>query len=90
MAHSPDELAEFFRVRRIGFGRCLEPTMQCVQPAIRAHSMQNGQTITLLENENHVIAWQPRFSEAGPDVALRKVGRNEASTFYGFSASFLL
>jgi len=84
MAHSPEELAEFFRVRKIEFGRCLEPTMQCTQPAIRAHSIQNGQTIALLESKNHVMAWQPRFSEAGPDVAFRQIGRNEASTFYGF------
>jgi len=58
--------------------------MQCGEAAIRAHSIQNRQTISLLENDNHVIAWQPRFSQAGPDVALRKVGRNEASTFSGF------
>jgi hypothetical protein len=84
MAHNPEELAEFFRVRKIEFGRCLEPTMQCTQPAIRAHSIQNAQTIALLEGKDHVIAWQPQFSEAGPDIALRKIGRNEASTFRGF------
>jgi len=28
----PEELAEFFRTRKIGFGRCLEPTMQYGQP----------------------------------------------------------
>src|SRR5690348_1650773 len=80
----PEELVEFFRTRKIGFGRCLEPTMQCNQPAIRAHSIQNRQTIALLEQDNHVLAWQPRFSQAGPDVALRRIGRNDASTFAGF------
>jgi hypothetical protein len=84
MKHNPEELAEFFRTRKIGFGRCLEPTMQCDQPAIRAHSVQNRQTITLLEQDNHVVAWQPRFSQAGPDIALRRIGRNDASTFAGF------
>jgi len=84
MDPKPEELAEFFRTRKIEFGRCLEPTMQCSQPAIRAHSIQNRQTITLLEQENHVIAWQPRFSQAGPDIALRQIGRNDASTFIGF------
>ena len=58
--------------------------MQCGEPAIRAHSIQNRQTIALLEQDNHVIAWQPRFSQAGPDIALRRIGRNEASTFAGF------
>ena len=62
MDHKPEDLAEFFRTRKIGFGRCLEPTMQCGEPAIRAHSIQNRQTIELLERDNHVIAWQPRFS----------------------------
>ncbi|MFZ3352003.1 MAG: hypothetical protein WA268_14160 [Xanthobacteraceae bacterium] len=66
MDPKPEDLAEFFRTRRIGFGRCLEPTMQCGEPAIRAHSIQNRQTIALLEQDNHVLAWQPRFSQAGP------------------------
>ena len=84
MIPKPEELAEFFRTRKIEFGRCLEPTMQCGQPAIRAHSIQNRQTITLLEEDNHVLAWQPRFTQAGPDIALRRIGRNDASTFAGF------
>lgn len=84
MDPKPEDLAEFFRTRRIGFGRCLEPTMQCGEPAIRAHSIQNRQTIALLEQNNHVLAWQPRFSQAGPDIALRRIGRNDASTFAGF------
>ena len=84
MDPKPEDLAEFFRTRKIGFGRCLEPTMQCDQPAIRAHSIQNRQTIALLEQDNHVLAWQPRFSQAGPDIALRRIGRNDASTFAGF------
>ena len=79
-----EELAEFFRIRNVNFGKCLEPTMQYDQLAIRAHSIQNRQTITLLEQDNHVIAWQPRFSQAGRDIALRRIGRNEASTFAGF------
>jgi hypothetical protein len=84
MNPKPEDLAEFFRTRKIEFGRCLEPTMQCGQPAIRAHSIQNRQTIALLEQGNHVLAWQPRFSQTGPDIALRRIGRNEASTFAGF------
>jgi hypothetical protein len=81
---SPADLAEFFRTRKVGFDRCLEPLMQCAETAIRAHSIQNRQTISLLQNDNHVLAWQPRFSRAGPEVRLRMVGRNEASTFSGF------
>jgi hypothetical protein len=78
------QLGEFFRINNIRFGKCLEPHMQCAQPAIRAHSIQNRQTIALLAENDHVMAWQPRFSEGGPDIALRRIGRNEASTFTGF------
>jgi hypothetical protein len=78
------QLGEFFRINKIGFGKCLEPQMQCDQPAIRAHSIQNRRTIALLAENDHVIAWQPRFSEDGPDIGLRRIGRNEASTFTGF------
>jgi hypothetical protein len=84
MNPTSEELADFFKTRKIEFGRCLEPGMQCDQPAIQAHSIQNRQTIDLLEQDNHVMAWQPRFSSSGPDVALRRIGRNEASTFAGF------
>jgi hypothetical protein len=84
MAPSSEELADFFRTRKIEFGKCLEPLMQCDQPAIRAHSIQNRQTIALLEEDNHVIAWQPRFSKAGPEIKLRRICRNDASTFAGF------
>jgi hypothetical protein len=84
MIKSPEELAEFFRTQKLGLDRCLAPSMQCTRATVRAHSIQNRQTISLLENDNHVIALQPRFSRTGPDIALRRVGRNEASTFSGF------
>ena len=74
MNPKPEDMAEFFRARNIGFGRCLEPRMQCDQSAVRAHSIQNCQTITLLEQNNHLLAWQPRFSPAGPDIALTRAG----------------
>ena len=68
MDPKPEDLAEFFRTRKIGFGRCLESTMQCDQPAIRAHSIQNRQTITLLteqilvdlsilHNQQEILVW---------------------------------
>ena len=74
MNPKPEDLAEFFRTRKIGFGRCLEPTMQCDQPANRAHSIQNGQTIALLEQNNHVLAWQPPH-RAQADWAERRIDR---------------
>ena len=79
-----EALADFFRTQKIGFEKCLAPSMQCKEPAISAHSIQNRQIIELLQENNHVLAWQPRFSVDRPDISLRKVGRNEASAFAGF------
>jgi hypothetical protein len=82
------ELADILKAQGIGFSRCLEPTMQCTQQAIRAHSIQNRQTITLLEKDNHVIAWQPRRSKNGHNIdfniEFRRIGRSKASVFCGF------
>src|SRR6266700_3279132 len=79
-----ESLAEFFRINNSRFGKCLEPLMQCDQKAIRAHSIQNAQTIGFLAEDGHVIALQLRFSEAGPEIDFKPIGRNEASTFTGF------
>ncbi len=76
-------LANFFRINNSRFGKCLEPRMQCNQAPIRAHSIQNSQTIELLAENGHVIAIRPRFSAAGPEIEFKSVGRNEASTFTG-------
>ncbi len=58
--------------------------MQCQNAPIQAHSIQNGRVIDLLEDKGHVIALAPRFSQAGPDIRFRSVGRNLASAFPGF------
>jgi hypothetical protein len=64
MKPEPEELVEFFRTRKIGFGRRLEPTMQCDQPAIRAHSIQNRQTITKLAPLFQFTAEERAFLDA--------------------------
>ena len=80
----PDNIADFFCTQKIGFERCLDPSMRCKERAIRAHSIQNRQIIDLLQENNQVLAWQPRFSLDRLDIILRTIGRNEASTFTGF------
>ena len=77
-------IGDFFRTQKIGFEKCLDPTMQCKEPAVRAHSIQNCRIIDLLEENNHVLAWQPRASVDHIDISLRLIGRNDASTFTGF------
>jgi hypothetical protein len=84
MGPKPGGLAELFQIRKIKFGRCLEPSMQCREPAIQAHSIQNAQVIELLQQGGHVYAWQPRSSASNLDVELRQIGRNRASVFAGF------
>jgi hypothetical protein len=77
-------LQQFFSVIKGRFDKCLEPQMFCQKKAIRAHSIQNAKTLDLLVTSGHVIAFRPRFSENGPQIDFKRVGRNEASTFTGF------
>jgi len=77
-------LGKAFRIYNWQFGKCLAPAMQCQNAPIQAHSIQNGRVIDLLEDKGHVIALAPRFSQAGPDIRFRSIGRNLASAFLGF------
>jgi hypothetical protein len=77
-------LNEAFRVMNQQFGMCLAPSMQCQNTPIRAHSIQNARVIDLLAEKGHVIAVTPRFSQQGPDIRFRPVGRKGASSFPGF------
>jgi hypothetical protein len=77
-------LNEAFRIYNWQFGKCLAPSMQCQNTPIQAHSIQNARVIDLLEENGHVMALAPRFSQSGPDIRFRRAGRNEASAFPGF------
>jgi hypothetical protein len=58
--------------------------MTCSRPAIRAHSVQNSGALDLLSERGHVIAPVLRIDgRTGPSVELKKVGRNQATTFAG-------
>jgi hypothetical protein len=76
--------SEAFRIYNWKFRKCLAPSMQCQNAPILAHSIQNGRVIDLLEDKGHVIALLPRFSQAGPNIGFRSIGRNLASAFPGF------
>jgi hypothetical protein len=77
-------LGEVFRIQNSQFGKCLAPSMQCQNSPVQAHSIQNARVIDFLEDKGHVIAFAPHFSQAGPDIRFRRIGRNAASTFPGF------
>jgi hypothetical protein len=79
-----ESLNRFFKQQDFRFGKCLEPTLTCAGAAIRAHSIQNAKVFDLISDQNHVAMFKPRFSKEGPSIELKKIGRNEASTFTGF------
>jgi len=83
MKLSSEKLGRFFSTHHARFDRCLEPTMECSNPAIRAHSIQNARVIDLLADKGHVVALRLDFSEGVPEIAFRSIGRNSASTFTG-------
>lgn len=83
-----DLLSSLFEIDKAGFQRCLEPTMRCEQPAVRAHSIQNARVLDLLANDGHVIGFKRRMDvKTGPQIQFDLIGRSEASTFTGLCAS---
>ena len=65
-------------------GKCFYPQEKCAGKPIRAHSIQNSNTLDLLHTNNHVYLIGPKFESNRKQVLdLRLVGRNEASTFLG-------
>lgn len=83
---APEDLQRFFKMAKWRFEKCLEPHMTCPNKAIRAHSIQNARVFDLLSDKNHVLMFGLQLSKERPTVQLKKVGRNEASTFPGFCA----
>ena len=81
---SGDDIKNFFDTHNWTFEKCLEPALQCSAKAIRAHSIQNARVFDLLSTQNHVSMFRLKVTRVGPEIILRKVGRNEASTFSGF------
>ncbi len=56
----------------------------CKSDAIRAHSIQNGKVLDLLQRDNHVIVPTPKFDiKNGPSFEFELIGRNKALTFTG-------
>lgn len=83
-----DAIAEFFKLKKRGFNRCLHGiALDCTKAAVRAHSIQNGKLLDLLQKDNHVIVPQIELDlEEGPIAKFELIGRNRASTFTGLCA----
>lgn len=77
----------FFSLLSTKFNRCLEPTLQCKNKAIRAHSIQNAQVLDLLCRDGHVIQLKIHFEKDSlPETRYKPIGRNSATTFTGLCA----
>jgi len=75
----------FFEVWGSSFSRCLEPTLACTEPGIRAHSVQNARYLELLQEDGHLFEVATRANEGAP-IQFRRVGRHQATTFAGLCA----
>jgi hypothetical protein len=86
-AKKPDEkaaLAQFFELKKQGYSRCLHGALDCKNEPVKAHSIQNGKVLDLLQKDNHVIFPQIELDlKTGPVLELKSLGRNKASTFTG-------
>ena len=78
----------FFEIDASRLERCLSPGLDCTQPAIRAHSIQNAAHLGLLEQDGHVVQLAQQYDSAGtPQIVFERVGRNKASTFTGLCST---
>jgi hypothetical protein len=79
--------AHAFRVRSVGLRRCLAPSNDCDQPAIKAHSVQREGAVRLLSSDGHVIQFRQRLGlDRGPEIRFESVGINRATVFTGLCA----
>lgn len=77
------QIANFLKTMKWNFSKCLDPTLTCQERAISAHSVQNADALSFIEEDNHVYELKMRVSGGAPICAFQKVGRNNASTFAG-------
>lgn len=48
-----NQAARFVKVQKAAYSRCLAPSMDCEEAAIRAHSIQNSRILELLQSEQY-------------------------------------
>lgn len=74
----------FYSLLNSRYNRCLEPSLQCPNKAIRAHSIQNSRVLDLICCNDHVIQLLPHFEKDNPsELRYKLIGRNKATTFTG-------
>jgi hypothetical protein len=84
LSKEQSNISDFFKTMKVRFQKCLEPTLTCPKPAIKAHSVQNATSLGLIAEQNHVYELRMSVRSGVPQCTFEKVGRNQASTFPGF------
>lgn len=88
MAVDKAAIGKFMDLRKQGYDRCMYLDFKCERDAIRAHSVQNGKVLDLLQRDNHVVIPQPKFDVAnGASFELGLIGRNKALIFTGLCSA---
>lgn len=85
-ALDPKNKADFFKLSKAKYERCLDPSMSCTKKAIRAHSVQNATALSHIAENNHVYEMKLKIKNERPVIEMKLVGRNHASTFTGLCA----
>lgn len=83
MSQDKKAISDFTKLMKWQPSKCLDPTMSCQAPAIRAHSVQNATSLAIIAENDHVYELKPRIKNGEPCCMFHRVGRNEASTFLG-------
>lgn len=77
-------VGKFMDVQKQTYDRCMHDDFSCKSKVIRAHSVQNGKVLDVLQKDNHVIVPKRKFdAQKGPWIELGLEGRNNALTFTG-------
>ena len=84
-AAKSEVINHFFKLHGVNTRRCYEPSGECTEPAIRAHSIPSGTVLEMLcSRDGHVVMPQVRLRIPPPaEICFQRVGRNNASTFTG-------
>src|ERR1022692_358839 len=80
---NPKFLSEIHRLKNASYERCLWHTMTCTGTPIRAHAIQNSQTLESLAEDGHVVMFKPELRGDEFGIPFKLVGRNLATTFTG-------
>lgn len=87
MAADGKAIGKFFDLQKKVYENCLHTGFDCERKAVRAHSIQNGKVLDILQADHHVVMPVQKLSKDNePVTEFSLIGRNNASTFTGLCA----